>query len=361
MDYIGRQNKLLRILESKSLDALLIRKKQNISYLTGTKGEDAILFASSKKNFLITDARHKEECTSSIKNSYLMIVTGEHIWASIGEVSKKTRSRRIGFESNNFSYSEYKALKKILKNKKLVPIKEMIESLRMIKDVNEINCIKSSCGHSCDIMRYGIKAIRPPITEMHVKNRIEEYIAKKGFKRADFEIIVASGKNASMPHASASKRNIKKKDLVLIDLGAMNYGYNSDLTRTVFLGRIDRKYLEIYNIVLDSQKKAIEKIRPGVQAKYIDNISRQYIIRKNLGKYFIHSLGHGIGLEVHENPSISRDNNTVLEANMTITVEPGIYIPGWGGVRIEDVVLITKNGCEVLTKLSAFATAETSQ
>jgi len=138
--------------------------------------------------------------------------------------------------------------------------------------------------------------------------------------------------------------------MVVIDLGTMNCGYNSDLTRTVFLGRINRKYSRIYNIVLDAQKKAIESIRPGVTAGYIDNISRQYIINKGFGKYFIHSLGHGIGLEVHEAPRISRNNSTILKKNMVITIEPGIYIPGWGGVRIEDVVLITKNGSEVLTK-----------
>ena len=226
----------------------------------------------------------------------------------------------------------------------------MVESLRMIKDKDEIRHITEACKKGCEVMDYALKIAKPPLTEGSIKDKVEVYIAENRIKKAGFDIIVASGKNASMPHASVSGKNIIKGEMVIIDLGTMNYGYNSDLTRTIFLDKINGKYSRIYNIVLDAQKKAIENIKPGIKAKYIDNISRQYISEKGLGRYFVHSLGHGIGLETHEKPHISRNSNAILEKGMTITIEPGVYIPGWGGVRIEDVVLVTKKGCRILTK-----------
>ncbi len=349
IDYISRQKKLLKILESKSLDALLIKKKQNIFYFTGAKGDDAILFVSPQKNILITDSRYKEECSSSLKKCGLKIVKYSETASSVGDICKKTRSKRIGFESKSFSYAEYAAIKKELKNKRLVPSRDIAESLRMVKDKEEVKYIRAACKTGCKIMNHAVKTLKPLNSEERVKNNINAYIAKNAFKKADFEIIVASGKRACMPHASVSTKIIRKDDMIVIDLGAMNCGYNSDLTRTVFLGRIERKYRRIYSIVLDAQKKAIENIRPGIKAKYIDYISRQYILNKGLGKYFIHNLGHGIGLEIHEKPAISRNSNVVLEENMVFTVEPGIYIPDYGGIRIEDDVLVTKTGCEILT------------
>ncbi len=350
MNYAKRQGKLIKLLRSKSLDTLLVRKKQNIFYLTGVKGEDAILFFSGRQNFLITDSRYKEEYSRRIKNCQVKVVEEKDKYAYLEETSRKTRSRRIGFESNYFSYSEHSSLKKKMGKISLVPVSNIIESLRMIKDRYEIKLIKNACKDGCSIMNYAVKTVGPHLSEESIKNRVEQRIASKGIKRADFDIIVAAGKNASMPHASASRKKVKKGEMVIIDLGTMNYGYNSDLTRTVFLGRIDRKYLRIYNIVLDAQKKAIENIKPGLSAGHIDRISRQYISSKGLGRYFIHALGHGIGLETHERPSISRSSSILLEEDMIMTVEPGVYIPGWGGVRIEDVVLVTRDGCEILTK-----------
>jgi len=349
MNYIGRQKKLVKSLESKSLDAFLVRKKQNISYLTGTKGEDAVLFVSRRENVLITDSRYKEEYSRTAKNSQLALINNGGLYGAVQEIAKKTRSRRIGFESNNFSYLEYRKLKKKINSAVLMPMDGMVEALRMIKEKSEVSCIKTACRYGLEVMDYALKTIRPSLSEAMIKQKIESYIIKKGIQRADFDIIVASGKNASMPHGKVSKKHVRKGEMVVIDLGAMNYGYNSDLTRTVFLGKINRKYSAVYKIVSDAQKRAIENIRPGVKVCNIDTISRQYISDKGLGKYFIHSLGHGIGLEPHERPSVSKNSSLRLEKNMTITIEPGVYIPGWGGVRVEDVVLVTEDGCEVLT------------
>ena len=349
MGYIKRQKNLIRLLESRSIDALLVRKKQNIFYLTGARGDDAILLISGKGSFLVTDPRYREEYKKSATSCRIKIARSKNIYCHAGEALAGMRARRIGFESAAFSFLEATAFKKILKKKKLIPVMGIIEQLRVIKDSHEIECIKKACRDACSIMKYAFNVIKPGLTEKELKARLDCRIYKNGLEGAGFEIIVASGKNASMPHALASDKKINKKDVVIIDLGTINRGYNSDLTRTVFLGRIDRKCLNIYNIVKDAQQKAIDEIRPGLKASYIDSISRQYISDKGLGRYFIHSLGHGIGLETHEAPNISRSNHAILKKNMTVTIEPGIYIPGWGGVRIEDVVQLTATGCKVLT------------
>jgi Xaa-Pro aminopeptidase len=350
LDYKSRHKNLIKLLESQKLDVLLIKKKQNICYLTGARGDDSVLFFSSGGNFLITDARYEEEYTGVLKDCGLKIIKDKNIYSIIEELCVRAGLKRVGFESDNFLYSQYVSLKKNLKGRKVVPVKGLTESLRMIKSPGEVGCLREACLKGRFIMDYALQNIKEAVTEMSVKNRIEAYAAKKGFKLADFDIIVASGRNAAMPHALPSEKIIRRGEMVIIDLGIMNYGYNSDLTRTVFLGKINREYSRVYNIVSDAQQKAIERIKPGVRISLIDNISRQYISVKGFGKYFIHSLGHGIGLEVHESPRISAANDTILKENMTLTIEPGVYIPGWGGVRIEDDILVTETGSEVLTK-----------
>ena len=349
MNHAERQLRLLTLLKSHSLDALLVRKKENIFYLTGARGEDAILLVSDRGVFLISDSRYKEEHEKSAKNCKFQIAKHKSLYICVGEICIKKRLERVGFESGNFSYSEYADLKKHLKGRKPLPVKKIVESLRMIKDTEEIKLLRRACKDGCETMNYALGIIRPGLSERWIKNRIQGYVLEKGIEGTSFETIVASGKNASMPHARASEKNIKKGEGVLLDLGTINQGYNSDLTRTVFLGKIDRKYRRVYNIVRDAQKKAIEQLKSGIDVSYIDNISRQYISNKGLGRYFIHSLGHGIGLETHEGPGISRNSCNVLQKNMVITIEPGIYIPGWGGIRIEDVALVTKDSCDILT------------
>jgi Xaa-Pro aminopeptidase len=225
----------------------------------------------------------------------------------------------------------------------------------MIKDGDEITCIKKACVLGSEIMNHAVRLAGPGLKERAVRDGIEFYIRKRGTARADFDIIVASGANSSMPHAPVSDRRIKRNEMVLIDLGGIYNRYNSDLTRTICVGKITHEFLKLYSIVRDAQKKAIEAIKPGIQAKTIDNISRQYISRKGLGRYFVHSLGHGIGLQAHEKPSISRNSEARLEKGMVITIEPGIYIHGWGGVRIEDDILVMDSGSEILTGRAHYA------
>lgn len=351
MNYLKRQRRLLEILDSKSQHAFLIKKKQNISYLVGCKGDDAVLFISRKGNFLITDSRYKEEYKENIVNASLEIVkSGSSLNDIVYAVANSTKSKKVCFESDNFSYKDYLSLKKTLKHIKLVALDGIVESLRVIKDKEEIGYIKDACRYGCKIMDYALRIVEPSKSELFTKNRIEKFILDNGLSKADFDIIVASGRNASKPHASVSSKIIRKGEMVVIDLGAKNYGYNSDLTRTIFLGRIDRKFYKLYNIVQDAQRFAIDRVKAGIKASYIDNISRNYIAGKGMRKYFLHSLGHGVGLETHERPRISTTSKDILAKDMVITIEPGIYIPKWGGVRIEDVVQVKEDGCEILTE-----------
>jgi len=350
MSYIDRQNKLIAYLKKESVDAFLIRKKENIAYLTGSRGENAILFVSPEKNTLITDLRYKEEYKKSARRCSVNVAENKNPWEIIEVFCAETHSTFIGFEADNFTYQEYVNLKKCLGKRKLTPLTHVVENLRAVKDKIEIHNIRQACKYGSYLMNYAVRALKPGVSENNVKRSIESFALKNNLNLANFDMIVASGANASMPHAAASDKIIKRQDMVTVDLGAMYCGYNSDLTRTVFLGKINHKYLHIYEIVLAAQAVAIKSLRPGVYAKDIDAVSRQYISDRGMGSFFLHSLGHGIGREIHEIPAISRTSKIKLEKGMVITIEPGIYIPGWGGVRIEDTVLITENGCEVLTK-----------
>jgi len=350
MDQADRQKRLARLLTHESLGAFLVRKKENIAYLTGTKGEDAVLFISPRKNILITDSRYEEEYKRDANGYCVRIAKNRTLGEIIAEACAETCPGPVGFEADRFTYHGYSSLKKQLGKKKLVPYINFIENLRMVKDETEIRLIKQACKHGAQLMNYAIRTAKPGISESGLKRAIEIYALENKIRPADFEIIAASGINASMPHAAASEKLIKRQEMLIIDLGAMYLGYNSDLTRTVFLGKIDRKYLHIYNIILAAQRMAIDRLKPGVYAKDIDAVSRQYISDRGMGSFFLHSLGHGIGRETHEIPAISHNSKIRLKKDMIITIEPGIYIPGWGGIRIEDTVLITGSGCEVLTK-----------
>jgi Xaa-Pro aminopeptidase len=350
MSYIARQRKLIARLKKESIDAFLIRKKENIAYLTGSRGEDAALFVSGKGSALITDSRYEEEYRNNAGRCPVRIAKNKNLWEIIIEACVETRSKSIGFEADSFTYQGYASLEKRLGNRKLIPLTRTVENLRILKDSGEIQCMRQACKYGAQLMNYAIKAVSPGIRENSLKRMIEIYALKRNISLAGFDIIVASGVNASMPHAAASDKVIKNQEMVIIDLGASYSGYNSDLTRTIFLGKINHNYLHAYNIVLASQAIAIKSLKPGVYAKDVDAVSRRYISDRGMGSFFIHSLGHGVGRETHEIPAISQGSEIKLKKGMVITIEPGIYIPGWGGIRIEDTVLITKNSCEVLTK-----------
>ncbi len=343
-------NKLRQELLRHNLDALLITKGANIAYLSGFKGEGQLLITPAKK-ILLTDFRFKEQAAEETRAFQIrQRQKFRPLEESILRLVKKLKLKRLGFESRSLSYQFYGKLRQALRPVKLVATGDIVEQLRTIKSGREIKLLKKAAHLAVGTFRFARSIIKPGRKEVEIAGELEHFMRKYNAKGRSFDIIVASGKRSSMPHASASLRTIKDNETVLLDLGCRIHGYNSDLTRMVFLGKISPKIKRIYEIVLRAQELAIKAIRAGEKICQIDKIARQYITKEGLGAFFGHALGHGIGREVHENPSISPENRQTLKAGMVFTVEPGVYIPGMGGVRVEDMVLVTKAGCEVLTK-----------
>ncbi len=332
-----------------NLDALFITKGANIAYLSGFKGEGQLLITPAKK-ILLTDFRFKEQAADETRAFQIRQRRNlRPLEESVLCLVKKLKLKRIGFESRSLSYQFYRKLRQALGPVRLVATIDIVERLRIIKSSREIKLLKKAAHLTVNSFRFARSIIKPGRKEVEIAGELEHFMRKYDAEGRSFDIIVASGKRSSMPHASLSDRTIKDNEAVLLDLGCRIQGYNSDLTRMVFLGKISPKIKQIYEIVLQAQELAIKAIRVGEKICQIDKIARQHITKEGLGSFFGHALGHGIGREVHENPPISPENRQTLKAGMVFTVEPGVYIPGIGGVRVEDMVLVTKAGCEVLT------------
>ena len=339
---------LRRILKRKKLDAIFISNPANVSYLSGFKGGDSfLLIAKDKGALFITDSRYLQQAEKEIRGFEILCLK-QPIINKIPQVIKKSRLKRVGFESAHLSYKYVKMLN-AKTAQRLIPIDGLIEKFRIIKNMAEIKIIKKSAKIAKKALKKTISHIKAGMNELEVAGYLEWRMRKEGAEKIAFPLIVASGANSAMPHAVSSRRRIKKQEPVMIDCGCVFGGYNSDLTRTIFLGRINAQLNSIYNTVKGAQEKAISLIRPGVKISAVDKAARDYIRKKGLGKYFGHATGHGIGREIHEAPAISGKNPNVLKKGMVFTVEPGVYIPGLGGVRIEDMVLVTNKSCEVLT------------
>lgn len=335
------------------MDNILISNPINIEYLSGFSGTHSFLLISDGQKYLFTDSRYYERAVKETRGVNLAPARMGRVKIRLikdnwPEILLKYKIRDLGFEANSVSYSTYIEWKKKLKGVRLVPVQNFIEKMRQIKKPKEINAI-----------RYAIKIaegivsrlkIKEGITEIELKSKIDCLIRDKSGAEPSFNTIVAFGVNSSMPHALPGNRKLLDSRIIKIDFGVRINGYCSDLTRTFWMGRITNQFEKIYNIVLTAQKLAIEGIRPGRRACDIDALARNYIKKNSYGRYFGHSLGHGIGMSIHELPRINYKNKEKLERGMIFSIEPGIYIPGWGGIRIEDLVLVTKTGCEVLTK-----------
>lgn len=336
-------------LKNEQLDAILVSKPANIFYLSGFRSDEGYLLASSKKNFLIVDSRFTLAAKDDAKDTEI-ITLKNGTFQTIADLLKQNSFKNIGFESYFLPFEEHSQIAKKLTNiAKLIPTFNLIEDIRKIKDRDEIKLLKKAADIASLTMDYAFKFIKPGLKEQKVAAELEYFMKEKGAERASFEIIVACGKNSAYPHAVSSERKIKSNDMVLIDLGARFCGYNSDLTRMVFLDKITQKHTKSYEIILKAQELAIASLKPGKKISEIDKLARDFIEKNGLGEFFVHGLGHGLGIEVHELPFVNKKNNDYLQEGMVITIEPACYIPDWGGIRIEDTVLITNSDCEVLT------------
>jgi Xaa-Pro aminopeptidase len=340
----------IKRLKYSNLDGFIVSSPKNLSYLTRFDNPDAYALVSSKGLTYFTDSRYAESCKDKLKGGFSVRITNGSIFTSIAKYCIDSGLKRIGFEERQLPYAEYKKIKEYFKAKALlVPTYAVIEGLREIKRPEEIVKIKQALKITASAIGFIKDFIRPGIKEIELAAELERFIRYRGAKGSAFDIIVGCGANSAYPHHFPTAKKLVDNSSVLIDLGVDYLGYKSDLTRVFFLGKINSLYRRIYAIVVKAQDIAIKKIKPGEKASVIDAASRKYIENKGYGKNFVHSLGHGVGLDIHEMPNIGANSQEVLKEGMVFTVEPAIYLPGKFGVRIEDMVLVTKRGCEVLS------------
>ncbi|MDO8525182.1 MAG: Xaa-Pro peptidase family protein [Candidatus Omnitrophota bacterium] len=345
--FAGRRALLKDELKKRDLDSFLITKEANVLYLSGFRGHDAAILTARGRQYFIADSRYLEEAKDTVKG-FEIILSKRSMYETIGDLMKRERLKRLGFESMDLPYEIAGRFKAYADKTAIAPVKDLVEDMRIIKDSGEIGLIKSSLRLTEKVFGRILRHIRTGISEASLAAEITLDFIRNGAKPG-FDPIVAIDSNASKPHSTPCGRKISKNSYLMIDMGCTLDGYNSDLTRIVARGKLKPKISGIYAIVRDAQAMAIAAIKPGVKIAKIDSIARAYIKNKGFGGYFGHALGHGVGLEVHEKPAISQLAEGLLLPGMVFTVEPAIYIPKVGGIRIEDMVLVTKDGCEVLT------------
>ncbi|EMF0037661.1 aminopeptidase P family protein [Enterococcus hirae] len=342
-----RVEKLRKKMQEENLDSFLITSPYNLRYLTNFTGTTGLAVITLEKAFFITDFRYTEQAAAQAQGFEIIKNVGP-IFEEVADLVQKEGLRELGFEETTVSFLEYSVLEEII-DAQLIPISGMIEELREIKDEEEIAIIEKACSIADLAYDHILKMIQPGMTEIEVANQLDFYMRSLGASGVSFETIVASGLRSAMPHGVASKKIIEQGDLITIDFGCYYEGYVSDMTRTFAIGDPGEQLKEIYQIVLEAQLAVLEVAKPGVTGKQLDAVARDYITKHGYGEAFGHSTGHGIGLEIHEGPNVSvRAEKQFVPGNI-ITDEPGIYLPGIVGVRIEDDLLITSDGNRVLT------------
>ena len=345
-----RLRKLISTLKKEGTLPYLISSLPNIDYLTGFKGTFAHLLLGADVGFFISDSRYREYAEKIVPPGIAYHPLKDSIATTIGLILKELGSDELFLEEHSTPLSVYHLLEREITGVKISGGGDAVNDLRIVKEDDEIKILRKAAKITDRCMEHLTEFIRPGISEWDVSNEIELFYRTSGCRRTSFYAIVASGTGSSMPHYETSMTKIiRAGDPVLIDMGCHYLGYNSDLTRTVFVGSVDERIRHIYEVVREAQACAVDAIKPGVTAGRLDKIARDIIEKHGYGEYFGHGLGHGLGLDVHEMPSIRTGSSYRLKKNTVITIEPGIYIPGYGGVRIEDMVLVTDGGHEVLT------------
>lgn len=344
-----RLQKLREFMASRGLDGFLVTQPENRRYLSGFTGSFGVLLITQDAAFIATDFRYYEQVERECPGFTLVKVEKQFtdvLPKMLGEAGVKT----LGFEGFHLTVEENRKWRRLTRGVKWVPCEDIVGEIRSVKSPEELQTIRRAISLTDEAFQHLCKIIRPGITEKEAAWEIESFMRTHGADKVAFDLIVASGPNSALPHARASERIIGEGEPIVVDIGCVVDGYCSDLTRTIILGKADDRFREAYSIVLKAQKKAERAIKPGMRARRADSIARKVIEKAGYGPHFGHGLGHGIGLAVHEKPSVGRVSRDTLQAGNVITVEPGIYISGWGGVRLEDVVLIKEDGAEILTR-----------
>ncbi len=334
---------LRNLLEPLGLDALYITRPENVRYLSGfPHPEDAQVLLSHEGAFLLTDPRYPEaERESRIPAKVLRREEKEGLFQGL--------RGRVGFEAEHLPYAALERLRE-LSPAEWVPTKGVVERLRLKKTPEEVAAIRQAQALAEEALAHALSLLKPGVEEREVALELEFFLRRRGAEGVAFPPIVASGVRGALPHAGASEKPLRAGELVTLDLGAKVAGYHSDMTRTFALDQVEGELKTAFQAVLAALERALEALRPGRTGKEVDALAREELGRYGLDRYFVHSLGHGVGLAVHEGPSLSPYTEDVLEPGMVVTVEPGVYLPGLGGVRIEELVLITEDGFELLSR-----------
>jgi Xaa-Pro aminopeptidase len=353
MALIDRQRLLVDALADKRLDALLVTHLPNVRYLTGFSGSAGVLLIAQKgKPIFITDGRYTSQAHEQVQGAKVIIGKGPALDAAAQQIVRQ-KLASVGIESDHMAVSLRTHLARLLpKRTKLKETSSLVENIRLIKDAGELAAIERAVKLGADIFKVALRTIKPGVRETEVAAELEYAARRAGATGMSFETIVASGPRSALPHGVASMARIPDRGFVVLDYGVILDGYCSDMTRTVHVGRPSPEARRMYNAVLESQLAGIDAVRAGATADDVDYACRQTLQRAKLDRYFIHSTGHGVGLEIHENPRLARNQEAPLAAGMVVTIEPGVYVEGKGGIRIEDMVAVTEEGCDVLTPVS---------
>ncbi|MCX6143869.1 MAG: Xaa-Pro peptidase family protein [Ignavibacteriales bacterium] len=344
-----RLQEVRKHLETSGLDALLVSHLPHVRYLTGFSGSNGLCVVTLSKQYFLTDNRYREQSKTEI-DGFEIVITSDTLLKAARKRGMINGKKKIGFESQYLSVSTFENLKKLFPSASFVSKRSVIETIAAVKEESEIEAIKRAAAITDKVFRKVLLALKPGVRELDIAAEISYWHQRFGADGDAFESIVASGPRGALPHGRATEKRIRKGEFVTLDFGCKCKGYNSDLTRTVAVGPPTERGRKIYRIVLEAQRMAIEATRPGVPARNLDRVARRHIRQKGFGKYFSHSLGHGLGIEIHEPLRLSVKSKDVVRVGNVFTIEPGIYLQGVGGVRIEDDVVVRESGCEVITK-----------
>lgn len=335
-------------LQQKELPSLLITHPANRRYISGFDGSSGVLLLTEDQGYLITDSRYLEQAREQAPEFAIISWEQDNLAGYIGPLLEENEISLLGFEEKHLSFSAYQNLASALKVK-LIPGGGLVEQLRAVKSPPEIDLLRRGAALLDEGFAYILTFIKPGLTEQQVSLELEYYLRRKGAEGIPFPYIVASGLRGALPHGVATSKVLRTGEMVTIDFGAVWEGYATDMTRTIALGKPDQRQREVYQVVREAQQRAREGLKPELRCCEADALARNPIKKAGLGEHFGHGLGHGVGLEVHELPVLSWRSEELLQPGMVVTVEPGVYIPGWGGIRIEDMVLLGEDGTEQLT------------
>ncbi|WP_324824092.1 Xaa-Pro peptidase family protein [Sinanaerobacter sp. ZZT-01] len=337
----NRITKVRNALKEQQLDAIWITKKENQIYLCDFPSSNCYLLLTKYKNYLLTDFRYIEAAKETCPMYEIVLIDNQY---SEMDFLKEMQLSVIGIENDILTVNSYRKLKKNIQNVQWQDCSGLVEGIRLIKDEYELNAVKQAASLTDDCFTHMLTVLKPGMTEKEAALEIEFYFKKNGAMGLSFDSICVSGIRSSLPHGVPTEKKIEPGDLLTMDFGCILDGYCSDMTRTVAIGSVTKEQKQIYNLVLEAQKSAIEGLKPGITYAEGDRLARQVISDAGYGDYFGHGLGHGVGLEIHEAPTLSPRGKGILKENMTVTIEPGIYLPQKFGIRIEDLAIITSFG-----------------